>query len=1803
MSISIKNSAFYQFLTQNFEKGTFSNDEVVAVMMPLLKTVAQIHGNGKVAGLHQINEIFIAEGKLNINDKQHDIVNNLKAVLKLFPNKSHAFEISEEYIQKVNVGETVSNETVNSKVASVDENGEIKPVCEADYGCFELRLNHHDPLTDIYILGMLMASIALHFDFTNQDDLTQFVELRNSMVFINPTISPAIANIILGMTELDRGKRWKDLNEIIEKLKNYRDYNPETEYDLAHLAENKKQNRNQFIHERLRNRLFDSSRRNRLLYYQPNLKFLNLTISSVPQVLNYQNIDENSIFYWNKEVSQKIINGNTISLNKYLQIEDNPYIIPTLDKIRLEANKDINEYGFSQLKLVLCYLNWYNTKESGNEKIVSPLLLVSVNLVKKKGLKDQYTLEFNDSEVEINPVLSNMLKDLYNIRLPETIQLAETKIEDIYELLNQQIIANNSGIVLDYVNKPKIKLVHSQAKQTLAQYNKRNKKRQSVADLRNVPYSYDQTDFQPYGLELFNNYVKLNASSLEYLINSDIKLSPQHFNENKTVEREFYNLDEGNVNPFRWEFDTCNLVLGNFNYKKMSLVRDYNLVIDEKVENTVFKSLFNALGQKEFKNQLNAENTFTQTFNVVASDPTQNKAVKYSEAGESYIIQGPPGTGKSQTIANLVANYVANGKKVLFVCEKRAALDVVFYRLKNQGLDDLCCLIHDSQADKKEFIQNLKRTFNDFIASKNHFQAIENTRNLLVKNIENEIANIAEFHGFMNNDIPNSSITVQQIFDVLISNPYKVQLDNLHILNDKAGYADWQQFENELAKLYQINNDTNQSIYFSNHPFRFLKIDFFAGFSNLADFKMQLEQMVSTLENIGEKLDFMHLPNNLSGFDSIFEFLRKSAAVIPFYEKGKQALLLENGALLQQLEAEIEELLDLKTKLENLQNVYPHWQNKLVETDAVSALEVISKSENNFFNFLNGNYRTVKKQVLAAYNINNHAIKPKLSLVLQNLIEQYQTEKLYAEKKQNFERFYQLGELFALKRHVALLKADTEQGVYLFVNELNSNERKELTDLYAQMQSVQQVLQNVLDNYKTLSLSQVENLLQSIINKQTYFQLYVSVFQDLKLLNPSVLQLIKTKEISLNELQNTLAEKSLEVYYGQNYGHKKFNMDVLHASIQKIKKMYAELLETNGKYIIAKQKNDLKQLIIKSEMSVAGMSEQDKTDKKAIAEGRKILENEFNKNIRFKSIRELATAESGQIIREIKPVWLMSPLSVSDTLPINQNYFDVVIFDEASQITLEEGLPPIYRAQQTIIVGDEMQMPPSNFFGSSANNQDDLWQTETDDEDEYFSLDADSFLSQGARKFPSIMLGWHYRSKHEALIGFSNASFYDNQLLTIPDVKDHQQIGNEIIVENTADAVENTAHVHQKPISYHYIKNGVYAARSNQLEAEYIAEIVRALLFEGSGNSIGIVAFSMEQQNEIETAIEALCIKDKKFENLLEEEYKRIEDNQFVGLFVKNLENVQGNERDIIIMSTCYGYDGKGKMLMNFGPINKRGGEKRLNVIFSRAKKSMCVVSSIKYFDIKNEYNEGANYFRKYLQYAELVSLGQLEAANNVLNAINNKNNFELSSGVVNHLKAEIEKLGYYVTKNIGQSKFKCNLAVKKNEADETFLLGIILDDDKHYANNDILEQYLLKPEILKSNGWNICQIYSKDWIENKERVVKLIHAQLKNETFFDEIEVEVIKEIQELEQNALEQINSHSEQQNTFDRYISTANGSHKFWEICTDGANIIVQYGKVGTKGQRMIKAFGSEDEAKYEMNKLIAQKVAKDYVKETE
>nr|WP_229458845.1 C-terminal helicase domain-containing protein [Massilia glaciei] len=293
-----------------------------------------------------------------------------------------------------------------------------------------------------------------------------------------------------------------------------------------------------------------------------------------------------------------------------------------------------------------------------------------------------------------------------------------------------------------------------------------------------------------------------------------------------------------------------------------------------------------------------------------------------------------------------------------------------------------------------------------------------------------------------------------------------------------------------------------------------------------------------------------------------------------------------------------------------------------------------------------------------------------------------------------------------------------------------------------------------------------------------------------------------------------------------------------------------------------------------------------------------------------------------------------------------------------------------------------MQLPPTNFF-STAGGGDDEVVVEEDGERITINLDSDSLLSQAARNLPATLLAWHYRSRHEALISFSNAAFYDGRLVTIPDKQlDHP--GGEAPPARADDAHAGFTAADAllaRPISLHRIGDGFYSERANAPEARYIAQAVREMLLRGTGLSLGIVAFSEAQQSAIESALEALAAEDADFATRLEREYVRGDDEQFNGLFVKNLENVQGDERDVIILSICYASNAEGKMLMNFGPINQRGGEKRLNVIFSRARHHMAVVSSIEAEAITNVHNDGAAARRAFLQFAKASAVGQSERA------------------------------------------------------------------------------------------------------------------------------------------------------------------------------------------------------------------------------
>jgi predicted DNA-binding WGR domain protein len=402
----------------------------------------------------------------------------------------------------------------------------------------------------------------------------------------------------------------------------------------------------------------------------------------------------------------------------------------------------------------------------------------------------------------------------------------------------------------------------------------------------------------------------------------------------------------------------------------------------------------------------------------------------------------------------------------------------------------------------------------------------------------------------------------------------------------------------------------------------------------------------------------------------------------------------------------------------------------------------------------------------------------------------------------------------------------------------------------------------------------------------------------------------------------------------------------------------------------------------------------------------------------------------------------------------------------------------------------------------------------------------------------------------------------------------------------------------------------VYEKRVNNDEARYIAHLVRELLKRKTEDSIGIVAFSQEQQQTIEDALTALAANDREFEQLLEAAYQRTENDQYVGLFVKNLENVQGDERDIIIMSICYGFDARKRMIMNFGPVNRKGGEKRLNVIFSRAKKHMAVISSIRHGDITNEYNEGANYFRRFLHYAEEVSTGNMTMARSILDSLvmnpEKIREEEEVSVVLSQIKQALEKEGFEVATHIGQSGFKCSLGIKQNKEDEDYTLGILLDDEQHYANENILEQYYQRPAILKDFGWRTISVFAKDWLRQPARVLseikKRMHASpapLPDQapalsSFEMDKEAEVSPDSVATAPDAVTGLYADL----SYRRFVFSDASSNKFWEVATDGLKMVVRFGRVGTRGQVQVKTFGTTARAEEEKEKMIREKTGKGY-----
>jgi len=1812
---------FHRFLETAFDNGNYATDDVIAFVLPLFQEVLSFHEARLVGSFKNEHTLFITDDRLDIDEAfAHAPVYAKSKLDNMFlAFKSQNFDIIGKTKMEADVDEGSYN-VENLQVHFNSNEPLLYPAFIKGYNCFEELIGHHDAQTDIFCLGLVLGSMALGLDLYEEDDVKDFAAYRNNPVQFNNRIHPTISTLITEMTELDRHKRSPDLYDIIHRLQNYRDYDPEKQTDLSKVAGwvNKElKERSQFILNKLRNRLFDTSRRNRLLYYKPNMRFVNLTVSSVPMVLHYQSIRPDLLFTWNSDVSSKIIGQKEIVLNKYLRFEDHNYLPAALDKIRVESQRDVQEFGFSQLKLVITFLNWHNLREDINERIQSPLLLIPVELKKTKRLKeDHYSMRVLDNAAEVNPVLANQLRELYGIKLPDFVDLEEMALTQFYSLLKAQIDAANQGIQLHYIDKPKIKLVHSVARQTVSNYKKRLRKGGNMLDsYKNISYSYQTEHYKPLGLEIFKQRIEPRATYLEFLVNEDINLASNQLTGSGVKERELYEMVESESNPYSWDFDVCNIILGNFNYKKMSLVRDYNQVIDNNIQHPVFESLFSNQPKqlKEYSFDLNKPDEWNH---VITADPTQTQAILKSRTGESYIIQGPPGTGKSQTITNLIADFVARGKSILFVCEKRAALDVVYHRLKQNGLDELCCYIHDSQGDKREFIKNLKATYEDFSRNRMDAKSIQVQKTALLQRMNEQLVLLNQFHT-TNTSLPETAgLQVRKLIDKIIElkqNIVPLQPTQQELL---PPYNDWIQFGETINQLSVALEETGADAAFADHPMSKLNDTVFVDEKPLN----LLNSLVQHAKNLLAEITAVTTDCNIAGEHS--EYLQQIKNLV------QDAVLLEPLALHNNLQLvdnsnkpgkefdkQIKQLSQLEKKYQQEQKLNSNWKQKLTEQDLGTAIDIAAKNEKSFFRFFNGSWKKLKRQLQDSYDFSKHQVKPSFSNILQLLKNEYAAANAVSNNRIELQQQYHLDNIDITYRAVETLrnKRGDKEIDYLLAHPNANNIVARLCKLNNSLHQLELQLQQYLYNFEDKTINELQDDLESVLMNSDGLQDLLPALREFTAMPKNIKNVLRHIPLTPVQAQATMAQKTLTQLYQQNKAFAATDVAAIEKAVHQIQHCYKQLLRLNAEQIRSNIRQQFIEHIELSNTALSQLNSEQKQFKKNYNEGRKILENEFGKSMRYKSIRELSAKESGLVLKDIKPIWLMSPLSVSDSLPLDTNYFDVVIFDEASQITLEEGIPALYRSGQTIIVGDDKQMPPTNFFTARAEDPDDLESFNSENAEELLSADADSLLVQGARKLSSTMLSWHYRSRYETLISYSNHAFYDAGLLTIPDKTIHHTAKQHIEITKPEDAENFASCLYDRSISFHFHPNSIYEKRNNQDEANYIAHLVRNLLKQKVQESIGIVAFSQEQQHTIEDALTNLAQTDKEFENLLEEAYNRTEEDQFIGLIIKNLENIQGDERDIIIMSVCYGFDAKKRILMNFGPINKKGGEKRLNVIFSRAKKHMAIVSSIKYNNITNEYNEGANYFRRFLQYAENVSTGNMQIARTILDGlVVNKTTAETATGsniVLKEIKQRLQKLGYEATGQVGQSDFKCSLAVKLNPADEEYALSILIDDDKHYSNLNLVEQYYQRPAILQSFGWRTMHVFAKDWLQQPEKIMEQIVRRLKEEPAVEIFEEEEIISVAEEMQITVEPepvLPADSPAQVLpgfenvqFDRFVFSKGSSNKFWEAAVQENKLIVRYGRIGTKGQVQLKTFADAEAAIKEKEKMIREKTGKGYM----
>lgn len=1105
-------------------------------------------------------------------------------------------------------------------------------------------------------------------------------------------------------------------------------------------------------------------------------------------------------------------------------------------------------------------------------------------------------------------------------------------------------------------------------------------------------------NFEEFGDEpmvfLTELYEFLKKSKLEINFNSELfnqKLEPF-----ETLKKD--SLESIKIGELKLESQA---VLGIFPQTGSYIAADYDQLISDglaKYQGEIQEYLFKENPSKE----KTKEEDLHLPFPV---DASQEEAIKLIKSGKSLVIQGPPGTGKSQLICNLMADYAADGKKVLLVCQKRAAIDTVYSRLSEIGMDKFSALVHDFQSDRKSLYAKIAGQIDNILPNKHANESLnaiflEREFDATCRKIDQIVRELTSYKRALF-DSSAYGKSIKEIY-LLAEHQTEKNLD----LGTSFAFFHFDTLDAYIHKLdtlekYQKSFFDNQNekayTYWQNRkPFDRL------AFKDFSEIKTSLKKIVSVktgLEKLAEsfKLDTKDereiIATYFESFNTEKAFNNLKKANNTSISLAKIELLI-NEVNAKELSHIPEGYSDFE-KIDTAKKLIAHVKTK--SSNPINRLfwNLLAKEKTEAFNYLRAfNFEETSKNF------------PYLLATLEDHIRLYEIGQEIDKENDCFEKGELLEELnFQKECHLFYKKLEAISERTLELNEKVTFDKK--------MKTWQKYLDDTETN-KTTWLKYLSDFQIKELDKGSFKETdkYLEEHFDNLCARDKLYSELSAIEKSCYELCKKHYRSEYSFHFKQSlFIHFIEDLEEKSPILRSVSSMQMELWEEElQSLVLKKQKYSTEYLQIKLRENTYKNIEKNRLGNYTTYRD---LHHQTTKKRQVWPVRKLLAHFSHELF-DLVPCWMASPETVSAIFPLFKSEdFDLIIFDEASQCYAEKGVPAMLRGKQVVVAGDSKQLQPN-----------DLYRIKMDEElDDNAVLETESLLDFSSHFLSSTILRGHYRSKTLDLIDFSNQHFYSNKLKLLPNFSE-LNAGNP---------------------SIDFIKvSGVWENNQNRIEAEKVLEVVEIIREYDANKSIGVVTFNFMQADLIQDLTQKIP-----------------------NLTVKNIENIQGDEFDIVIFSIGYAPNAKGKILMNFGSLNQNGGENRLNVAITRAKEKIKIISSINPKDLKveNSTNEGPKLFKAYLEYAKNVSEGNFKPM------LHNPESPSWSR----MLKDEISKS----SKEFSNELPFADLTKKDREEYEKLILT---DDQLFYAAESIKESFAYLPLMLNSKGWYFQKVWSRNW-------------------------------------------------------------------------------------------------------------------------